>query len=1071
MPNLDAEQALEDRTMQLFHELGWQTANAYYEAFDPGKAAPRRPYLGRSGEHEVLLRPRLRTALRDLNPDLPEAALDAAMAVLAQGRSMVAPVAANREVHDLLRNRVRVTYRDAEGREEAAHVRVIDWETPANNDFLMVQQLWVSGDLGRKRPDLVGFVNGIPLLFGELKAHHRRLANAYNRNLSDYRETIPHLFVYTGLVILSNGSRSAVGNADTPFRHFSTWKKVNDESEAGVISLETMVRGACTPARLLDLVENYTLYHEGAGGLRKITAKNHQYLGVENVLAALAHVGANRGRLGVFWHTQGSGKSFSMIFFARKALRTLGGNWTFLIVTDRRDLDDQIYRTFARAGVLTEDEAAVRAQSGADLKAKLREDHRFLFTLIHKFHTRDGARYPVLSERDDVIVITDEAHRTQYGTFATNMRDALPNAAFIGFTGTPLMADERERTREVFGDYVSVYDFKQSMADGATVPLYYENRVPELQLTNEELNLAMADALERADLDEDARDALGRSFVREYQLITRDDRLDTIAEDIVDHFTNRGYMGKAMVISLDKLTTVKMYDKVQAHWEARLADLRARFEAAPDAERPALAETIALMEATDMAVVISQAQNEIAEFRAHGLDLRPHRRRMINEALDEKFKNPDDPFRLVFVCAMWRTGFDAPSCSTLYLDRPMRNHTLMQTIARANRVYGEKHNGLIVDYLGIFRELQTALAIYATGDAYVPDDYPVKPKDALIAELETALADVDAFCDERGVDLDAILETTDAFARIAAIDTLVETLVDARAQAALDDAVEQIIVNDALKLRFSNLVSQVDRLYKAVQPDPRAGDYSQRRKLLRVLRDKIHRLGPHLETGDVASEVTEVLDASIKALPYVIREDTPLYDLSKVDFDALRERFETGRKRTEAEKLRGTVHAKMQRMVRRNRTRTDYQAEYQRLIDAYNAGAANVEAHFNNLVAFAQKLRDEDARHLREHLTEEELAVFDILTKPPLALTEAERAAVKAVAKDLLATLKRETLVLDWKKRQQYQASVRLAIEDMLYDRLPERYTADLCDRKRDDLYRHFYDNYQSGTEHIYAAG
>jgi type I restriction enzyme R subunit len=238
-----------------------------------------------------------------------------------------------------------------------------------------------------------------------------------------------------------------------------------------------------------------------------------------------------------------------------------------------------------------------------------------------------------------------------------------------------------------------------------------------------------------------------------------------------------------------------------------------------------------------------------------------------------------------------------------------------------------------------------------------------------------------------------------------------------------------------------------------------------------VLRDKIGRLGPHLETGDVESEVTQVLDASIEALPYVIREDGPLYDLSDVDFDALRERFETGRKRTEAEKLRGTVHAKMQRMVRRNRTRIDYQAEYQRLIDEYNAGSANVEAHFNHLVAFARKLKAEDARHLRENLTEEELAVFDILTKPPLNLTEAERAAVKAVAKDLLATLKRETLVLDWKKRQQYQASVRLAIEDMLYDRLPERYTAELCDRKRDDLYRHFYDNYQSGTEHIYAAG
>jgi type I restriction enzyme R subunit len=336
-----------------------------------------------------------------------------------------------------------------------------------------------------------------------------------------------------------------------------------------------------------------------------------------------------------------------------------------------------------------------------------REDHRYVFTLIQKFGARSGARYPQLSDRDDVIVITDEAHRSQYDVLAMNMRHALPNAAFLAFTGTPLIAGE-EKTREVFGDYVSVYNFRQSVEDRATVPLYYENRIPELELTNRDLNADMERLLEEAELDDAQEERLAREFARQYHLITRDDRLERIAEDIVGHFVNRGFLGKAMVVSIDKLTTVRMYDKVQAHWRKALDELKARLAAAPEAEREPLADKVAFMEETDMAVVISQEQGEVHKFAEHGLDILPHRRRMVNEDLDEKFKDPQDPFRLAFVCAMWRTGFDAPACSTLYLDRPMRNHTLMQTIARANRVFGEKVNGLIVDYVGIFRELQRA---------------------------------------------------------------------------------------------------------------------------------------------------------------------------------------------------------------------------------------------------------------------------------------------------------------------------------------------------------------------------
>jgi type I restriction enzyme R subunit len=489
-----------------------------------------------------------------------------------------------------------------------------------------------------------------------------------------------------------------------------------------------------------------------------------------------------------------------MIFLGQKVLRKLGGHWTFVIVTDRTDLDDQIYKNFARSGAVTEGKKRVRAQSSTHLKQLLREDHRYVFTLIQKFRAEKGQRYPVLSEREDIIVMTDEAHRSQYATLAMNMRLALPRAAFIGFTGTPLMADEIELTREVFGEYVSVYDFRQSVQDGATVPLYYENRIPELQLTNEELNTDMDAVLEQADVGEEAEAALAREFVREYHVITRDDRLEKIAQDIVEHFVHRGHRGKAMVISIDKLTTVKMYDKVQEHWQRTQADLRAQLAAASEVERPALEDLLAYVERTDMAVVVSSEQNEIPKFQKHGLDIKPHRARMKKEDLDEKFKDPYDPFRMAFVCAMWRTGFDAPACSTIYLDRPMRNHTLMQTIARANRVFGDKVSGLIVDYVGIFRELQQALAIYATGEGQA--DYPIQDKAALVEQLAEAVAETEAFCQERGVKLQPILDSSAAFRHIALVDEATHLLVEAQTEEALDDSVEQILVNDELKTHF-----------------------------------------------------------------------------------------------------------------------------------------------------------------------------------------------------------------------------------------------------------------------------
>lgn len=1048
---------IEQPCINLFETLGWETVNAYDETFVPGGGHP----LCREGKREVLLRCRLRPALERLNPDLPPQAIDLAIEELSRNRSALSPANANREVYKLLKDRVPVEV-DIDGRRETVRVQVIDWTNQANNDFLLVSQFWVTGDVYTRRCDLVGFVNGIPLVLIELKTAHRRLENAYKDNLRDYRNTIPQLFWYNQLVILSNGHQSCIGTLTSLWEHFAEWKKIADEEEDGIVSVETMIRGTCDKQRLLDIVENFTLFTAIPGGIAKVLAKNHQYLGVNNAIARLGEIRGKSGQLGVFWHTQGSGKSFSMMFFSQKVLRKVPGNYTFVILTDRKELDEQIYRNFASAGVVTEPETEIRADSGEGLKRLLREDHRYIFTLIQKFHTEKGETYPMLSERDDIIVIADEAHRSQYDTQALNMRNALPSAAFIAFTGTPLMKVGEEKTREVFGDYVSVYDFRQSIEDGATVPLYYENRIPELQLTNENLNEDMEDLLERAELDDEQEKKLDREFSREYHLIARDDRLDTIAKDIVVHFVSRGFKGKGMVVSIDKAMAVSMYDRVSRYWRERIEELEAQLAKSTDPfERGELQGIIGFMKETDMAVVVSQAQNEVEDLASKGLDIKPHRKRMLDENLADKFKDPDDPFRLVFVCAMWMTGFDVPSCSTIYLDKPMRNHTLMQTIARANRVFPDKNNGLIVDYVGVFRNLQKALAIYGSGGAGVlsEGDSPVKDKDALVAELKLAIDDTREFLTELGIDIDAV-PTADGLQRVKLV----------------ADAVDAILVSDESKNRYLALANLVNRLFRSVQPDPAINQYSALRTAIWVIANQIRSLTPQADISPIMQAVEELLDRSIDTRGYVISDvragwdPSRVVDLSNIDFDALRAAFEKGHKRVEAEKLKGTLGAKLRKMVEQNKQRIDYAEKFQQLIAEYNSGSANIEQFFQQLMEFAQALTEEEKRHIAENLTEEELAIFDLLTKPDPTLSKAEEQGVKKVAQELLAKLKAEKLVLAWRERQQTTSDVWVTIEQQLDEGLPKTYTPELFAKKCNLVYQHVYDSYYGGGASVYAG-
>jgi type I restriction enzyme R subunit len=996
--------------------------------------------LGRDAKSDVVIVKKLSAAIEKLNPGLSEDAKKDAIAQLLQDRSRLSMVKANQEVYKLLRDGVKVKTKNKQGNYEYKTVKIIDFSNPKNNDFFLASQFWVTGEVYTRRPDLILFVNGLPLVVVELKARGVDVKRAFDDNITDYKETIPQLFWYNAFILISNGRDAKIGSITSGYEHFSEWKRVEKEKEVGIVSLDRIIKGTCEPNKLIDLFESFILFSTIEGNQVKIVAKNHQFLGVNNAVQAFANRKKNKGRLGVFWHTQGSGKSYSMIFFTQKVLRKFEGNFTFLVVTDRTELDTQIYRNFQNSGVVTEEK--VQAESGEHLKQLLREDHRLVFTLIHKFGTDKGVAYPKLSDRDDIIIITDEAHRTQYDILALNMRNALPNAAFLGFTGTPLMDKGEEKTKETFGDYISIYNFRASIEDQATVPLYYENRVPEMQLINPDLNEDIYNTVEEAELDEGQEEKLAKEFAREYHIITREDRLNAIAEDIANHFINRGYGGKAMVVSIDKFTTVKMYDKVQYYFQKNIDKLKAKHDKAKY-EYKVLKDKIASLKKIDMAVVISQEQNEVKKFKEKGLDISKHRKRMVNEDLATLFKKPESDFQIVFVCNMWMTGFDVPSLSTIYLDKPMKNHTLMQAIARANRVFHDKSAGFIVDYINVFRNLKKALAIYAAPSAGGEVDMPIQSKDKLVAALKDYIKELNKYLKEQGIKHDKIIETRGL-----------------EKNKLLDEALSALVINDNVKKNFLQKAGIAIKTFSAILPHKDASEFSAYIALYQDLVKEIRSLDPEVDITAVMQEIQTVLDKSIAHKGYVIKESakTQTIDLSKIDFEALKKQFEKKKNNADIERLKNILTFKLKEMIRRNSMRIDYQERFQALIDDYNSGSLNQERFFDELVKFSNSLEEEDRRAVVEGLTEEELALFDKLKKPKL--TEKETQQIKNVAKTLLHKLQPAKLVIDWRKKQQTRAAVKLEIEKELDKGLPASYTPEDFQTKVEAVFQHFFDNY-----------
>jgi len=1058
----------------------------------------------RLSETDVLIKPLLKRKLKDLNQGLPAHAIEEAFEQICQTRLDKSEIISNKEIHGLVKNGIDVEINNANGRKESVTVKIIDFSDERNNDFLVVSQLWLQGPFIRRRPDLIVFVNGIPLIFIELKNSNIALRNAYDDNLTNYRKDIPLLFHYNAICMLSNGLETKVGSFNSGYGHFFHWLRPEKEQqvpdkkriEQYGVSLDYAVIGICEKRRLLDYVENFILYYNDVA---KIAAKNHQFLGVNNAVGnfslRLQHDKegtdtANKGKLGVFWHTQGSGKSFSMVFFAQKVFRKFAGNYTFLIVTDREDLDSQIYRNFLGSGAIGKN-IKCRPKDSEDLREMLKTNTRYIFTLIQKFRYQKGKAYPVLSDRNDIIVIIDEAHRTQYKDLAENMRTGLPNAQYMAFTGTPLLGSKK-LTHEWFGDNISEYNFKQSIEDGATVPLFYHKRVPEVLLQNDDLDDDLADIVSDENLTDAQQMKLEREFAQELSVLKADDRLETIARDIVYHFPRRGYLGKGMVVTIDKFTAVKMYDKVKRLWEEEKRALQKQISSTVgDNDKKELKQVLEWMRKTDMAVIVSEEAGENEKFEKEHLDISWHRRRMITpdengQEIEDKFKNPEDPLQLVFVCSMWLTGFDAPTVSTLYLDKPMKDHSLMQTIARANRVtdftiHGKpKKNGLIVDYYNVFRNLKKAFASYGTGTMIggekVGDDSPVKEKDELYVLLQDAIGECNTWCSAVGVDLNAIVASDLVFSQLGLFDSYADILM------ANDDHRKQFVVYD----------NTIDALYEACKPE-----ILGRRKnyplvaIIRYLREVFDGRADRGNLDSAKRRISQLLDESIVTQEEdksasigdnsnsIVSEERFHYgikswkqiDLSRLDIEKLREEYQQAPyKNIEIADLRAFISDKLQQMISRNVTRAGFAQRLQEIINRYNAGNASNESYFAELMEFMEKMREEEARAAREGLTESELEIFDLLKKDNL--TKDEEQKVKLAAKHLLRRLREEkptVLINDWYKDTQVRFQVQAAIKKVLNDTLPESYDRAIYSSKCDIVFEHFLLMAQGGNGRAYA--
>ena len=1010
------ESVVEEAALAWLEGAGWPVAHGPEIA--PGMPAAERADLG-----EVILAGRLRAALARLNPTLPAEALEDAFRRLTrpEGADLVAR---NRALHRLLVDGVTVEYREADGAIRGAQAAVLDFDDVEANDWLAVNQLGVLENRHARRPDVVLFVNGLPLALLELKNAADEDATIWTawQQVQTYEAEIPSLFATNVALVVSDGIEARVGSLSGGREWFKPWRTITGEAlaDSRMPELQVVICGLLAPRRVLDLLRDFTVFEDdGAGRIVKKLAGYHQFHAVEVAVretlraaelaragetaepldryAAGTRAGGKPGdrRVGVVWHTQGSGKSLTMAFYAGRVIREPAmGNPTLVVLTDRNDLDDQLFGTFSRCADLLR-QPPVQAGSRAHLRELLSvEAGGVVFTTIQKFFPEErGDRHPTLSERRNIVVIADEAHRSQYDFidgFARHMRDALPRASFVGFTGTPIELGDAN-TRAVFGDYISVYDIKRAVEDGATVPIYYESRLARLAL----------DETERPRIDPDFEEATeGEEIERKEKLKTKwaqleavvgsDKRLALVAADLVEHFEKRleALDGKAMVVCMSRRIAVALYREIVRLRPAWAAD---------DDERGAIK------------VVMTGSASDPVDWQPH---IRNKSRR---EALAKRFRDPGDPFRIVLVRDMWLTGFDAPSLHTMYIDKPMRGHGLMQAIARVNRVFRDKPGGLVVDYLGLAHELRRALATYTesggSGRAALDQDEAVA---VMLEKHEVCCALFHGF--------DRSLWTTGTPGERLGL---------------LPAAQEHVLAQENGKERCLRAVRELSAAFALAVPHAEAlrirDDVAFFQAVQAVLAKRTAaEARPEEELDHVVRQII-----SRAVAPEGVLDVFAAAGLDKPDISILSEEF--------LAEVRGMPHRNLavellQKLLRgelalRRRTNVVQARSFAEMLEQtirrYQSRAIEAAQVIEELIRLAREMREASARGEKLGLSEAELAFYDALETNDSAVKVLGDETLRGIARELVETVRRN-VTIDWTLRENVRAQLRVLVKRIL---------------------------------------
>jgi len=977
--------------------IDWLKDMGYDYEFGPD-LAPGGSLQERDSFREVLLIPRLKRSLRRLNPELPDTAIDEAVLMIKRVEHPSLDIA-NKEVFKMLTQGVAVEVR--EGKETRGKiVKFFDFESPLNNEFLVVNQYAIQGLETVRRPDVVIFINGIPVAVFELKSPTTQsgsAADAY-RQLQKYKSEIPDIFQYNQILLVSDLLHARHGTISSSWEWFSVWRGIEseDEKNKGISELETAVKGIFHKQRLLDIIQNFIVFEaDSEKDVSKYIKKMclyHQYYGVNKAIKQTLRATKPKGnkKIGVFWHTQGSGKSLSMVFYVNKVKRLADLNSpTFVFLTDRNDLDGQFYKTFLRTGY---DTLAKQAESITNLKERLSTaGAELIFTTIQKFETERE----LLSDRENIIVIADEAHRSQYAKFAGNVRDALPNASFMGITGTPISLRNRD-TRLVFGDYISEYEINRAVEDEATVPIYYEGRLVPLHLANEFLDEEFEGIMVAQDFED--KEKFKKKWARLEQAVGAEDRLKQIAEDIVKHFNNGGIEGKAMIVTISRRVAVEMYKIISK-----------------------------MKDAPEVAVVISKSE-DFKDKMQKETDVKE---------LEKRFKNPDDSLKMVIVCDMWLTGFDVPCLYSMYIDKPLKNHTLMQAIARVNRIFKDKPAGLIVDYIGVADNLKKALAIYSS-------DFQ---KQAMIPLQEI---------------IDKMMEKYDVVKTMfREIDYSNWNKLKPGEQARLFQLAINTIITDKKtggidkerKSSFLREVEQLSKLHALAMPHQEANKIRNEVAFFQGVKQAIVKrtvVGPGTDIDiKIESTIRELISKSITAegvIDIFAMQDKGKPDISIFDEKFLEEVKNMKFKNLAIETLRKLLRDEIRARIRRNIKRyTSLLELLEQIIEKYEKNILNSTKVIERLIELAREIREAEKTNVNLGLSKEEEAFYDIVSSGNIAITKDKE--LKDLAKELVRVIE-YGLTTDWTSNEVMKARIKANVRLLLVQkRVPEKERESLLDQ------------------------